>query len=269
MLVHVGPARNANVRASLLSIAMDDDQRRVDLGAILERLGWRPSQGQRVLAGLALTRGQARAAIVGLSDEEFDEPAGPGEWAVRQAFEHVLNNERQFRIDAEWAVKRLHSSEDLPVQAPGERAGSGALPAPIGGGLERVLEALEGVRDETVALIASLTDDELAAPTVWAGMDVDVRYLAVRRAAHEREHTVQIHKTLQAIGRGHSEAELILAQAEVARGSLEGTLLGLPDPLFSHSVGDGLPTIEQMLIQAQQEEKDKASAILGAIASAG
>jgi hypothetical protein len=265
LLAHVGPARNANVRATLLILAQDDDQRRITLKRILAGLRWSPNEAQRVPGSLALTRAQVRAAIVGLSDEEFDEPAAPGEWAVRQALEHVMNNERQFRIDAEWAIHRLHSTEELPVQKPGERQGAGTLPAPIPGGLEAVLEALEAVRDESVALIADLTDEELAAPAVWVGTPVDVRFLALRRAGHEREHVVQIHKTLQAIGRPHSEAELILAQAEVARGALEGDLLRSPDDLLGQRPGHDLPSIEQLLREAGDQEEARVAAILNAV----
>lgn len=265
LLVHVGPARNANVRATLLSLAQDDDQRRITLEGVLAGLGWRSNQARRIVRSLALTRAQVRAAIVGLSDEEFDKPAGPGEWAVRQALEHVMNNERQFHVDAEWAISRLHSSEELPLQKPGDRQGSGALPAPIPGGLEMVLEALEEVRDQTAALVARLTDEDLAAPAVWVGAPVDVRFLALRRAAHEREHVVQIHKTMRAIGRAHSEAELILAQAEVARGAVEGVFLGVPDELLGQEPGNDLPSVERLLREARDQEEAKVAAILKAV----
>lgn len=265
LLAHVGPERNTNVRAALLGLALDDDQRRITLGRILAGLGWKSSEAHLVLGSLAVTRAQIRAALVGISDEEFNQPAGPGEWAVRQALEHVLNNERQFHIDAEWAIARLSSTEELPPQKPGDRQGSGALPEPIPGGLEAVLAVLERVRDDTIALIARLTDEQLAAPAIWIGMPADVRYLALRRANHEREHTVQIHKTLQAIGRSRSEAELILAQAEVTRGALEGASLGIPDDLLGREPGNGLPSVERLLGEAHGQEEAKVAAILNAV----
>lgn len=266
LTVHVGPARNANLRHTLLSLAQDDDQRRATLGTILATLEWQPTEAQRILASLALTRSHLRAAIVGLTDEEFGQPAGPEEWAVRQALEHVMNNERQFVDDVRYAIQRLHSPEELPMQKAGQDRGPGRLPPPIPGGLEAVLEALEQVRDEVVATAGAFTAEQLAAPAVWAGTPGDVRFLLHRRASHEREHTVQVWKTLRAIGRQPSEAELILAQAEIARGALEGVLFGIPDQVYRREPGDGLPSVERLLAEAQAQEEARVAAILNALA---
>lgn len=262
---HVGPARNANVRFVVLSLAQDDDRRRVDLGATLGALDRQPSDAQRNLASLALTRGVLRAATVGLTDEEFARPAGPEEWSVRQAIEHVMNNEQQFLADAVYAVERLHGDLDLPAQRPGEGRGPGQLPPPIPGGLEAVLDRLEAVRDEVIATIEPFTAEELAAPTAWAGNPTDVRFMLERRAGHEREHTAQIWKTLQAIGRAPSEAEMILGQAEIARGALEGLLMGVPDAIFSSQPSGQLMSVEQLLVEAEAQEEARVASVLRAL----
>lgn len=267
LTAHVGPARNANVRHTLLSLAQDDDQRCSTLGLILAALEWQPTDAQRALASLALTRAQLRAAIVGLTDQEFDQPAGAHEWAARQALEHVTNNERQFLDDARYAIDRLRSPQELPVLNPAPRRGPGSLPPPTSGGLEAVLEVLEQVREQVAATAAGFTSEELAAPAVWAGTQYDVRFLLHRRASHEREHTVQVWKTLHAIGRAHSETELILAQAEIARGALEGLLSGVPDPIFRRQPGDGLSSVERLLAEAQTEEDARVAAILNAVST--
>ncbi len=266
LTAHVGPAQNANVRFTLLTLAQDDDQRRATLGAVIAAHNWQPTEAQRILASLALTRSYLYAALVGLTDQEFDQPAGPEEWAVRQALEHVMNNERQFLEDAEYAIERLQGPADLPLQKPGQKRGPGALPAPIAGGLETVLEALDQVRAEVVATAEAFTPENLSAPAVWAGTPGDVRFLLQRRASHEREHTVQVWKTLHAIGRRHSEAELILGQAELARGALEGLIFGIPDEVYTRNPGDGLPSVEQLLTEAQTQEEARVNAILRATA---
>lgn len=265
LTAHVGPHRSAYVRATLLSLAQDDDRRRVSVGAILAALRWRPPEAARILASVALTRGHVRAALVGLTDEQVDRPAGPSEWAVRQALQHVMNNENRFIGDATYAVERLRNTESLPLERPGEPRGPGTLGPEIPGVLEDLLGAVEQVRDELVATTASYTDEELAAPMLWAGTTVDVRFMLHRRATHEREHTAQISKTLRAIGRHPSEAEMILGQAEIARAALEGTLLGLSDDVIARAPGDALPTVAQLLSEARAEEEAKVSAILGAL----
>lgn len=265
LTAHVGPQRSADVRATLLRMAQDDDRRRVSVDATFAALGWRPPEGARILASVALTRGHMRAALVGLTDEQVNRPPNPDEWAVRQALQHVMNNENRFIGDARYAVERLRSVESLPLERPGEPRGPGTLGPEVPGGLEDLLQAVEQVRDELVATTASFTDEELAAPMVWAGTSVDVRFMLHRRATHEREHTAQISKTLRTIGRHPSEAETILGQAEIARAALEGTLLGIPDDVLARAPGDGLPTIAQLLSEARAEEEAKVGAILGAI----
>ena len=133
------------------------------------------------------------------------------------------------------------------------------------GGLEDVLQAVEAVRDEVVAATAAFSADELAAPTTWAGLQVDVRFMLHRRATHERQHTVQVYKTLRAIGCQQSEAEMLLAQAEIARGALEAMVLGIPDQFVDRRPGRGLPSIEQLLTEARAEEDAKVEAILSAL----
>lgn len=265
LTAHVGPARNDNVRSILLSLAQDDDRRRVELGGILAALNWQPNPAQRTLAGLALSRGVLRAAIVGLGDEEFARPVSPKEWSVRQAVEHVMNNEQQFLADALYAVERLHDNSDLPAVRPVPGRGPGQLPPPTPGGLEAVLDALETARDEIIATLQFFTTEEFAAPVARGDLVTDVRSQLERRAGHEREHTGQVWKTLQAIRRSPSEAEMILGHAELSRGALEGMLMGLPDALFSSESGGGRMSVEQLLIEAEAQEEARVESVLRAV----
>jgi uncharacterized damage-inducible protein DinB len=262
---HVGPDRPTDVRAAILALAQEDDRRVALAGAILDALGRQPSPAQQILPTLAHTRGRLRAALVGLSDEQLDSRPSAAEWAVRDTVRHLMNNEARFVDDSAYAVDRLAGADDLPLNRPGEPAGPGSLGPELPGGLEVVLDALEEVRDRLVAYAAGLTDEGLAAAMPWAGLTVDVRFMLHRRATHERQHTVQIFKILRAIGYQQNEVQMLLGEAEIARGALEGMVLGLTDEVVGRTPGQDRPSVRELLTQAGEDEAARAAAILKAL----
>lgn len=257
----------SDVRFLLLRLADRDDERRVLVGAIADRLGWRQSTAQRVLAEAAEARGQLRAALVGVGDDALDRSPAPGEWTIRQVLGHVENVERRYLLQTEYAVERMRRDPSLPIRVPDDRLPPNTASEPAGG-LAEVLDRLDVLRMETVARLADLADEDLTAPTIWARWNVDVRFRLHRFAVHERQHTVQIQKTLDALGHHQNEAQRILGQAEVVRGALEGALIGLPDDLAVRDPGDGLPSVRDLLMEALAEEAATADEIRRAIPSA-
>jgi len=261
----VGAGRSTDVRATLLSLADDDDRRCAVLAAMVEAFHGQAGEGQRINASLGRTRGYLRAVLVGLTDDRIDEQSSPDEWSVRQALQHVRNNESRFVADARYAVERLGSAQLQPLERPDPDRGPGTLGPPLPGDVEDVLASVEATRDQITRLAAALSSDELSAATTWAGQTVDVRFMLHRRATHERQHTVQVEKTLRAIGLHPSETQMLLGQVEIARGTLEGMLLGVPEELSSRDPGSGTPALEQLLVQARTQEHDKVAAILEAV----
>jgi hypothetical protein len=265
LTISLGAPGAGDVRAAILSLAQDDDRRCVDLGEIFGDVGWRPAEAQRILASLALTRGQLRARLVGVTDQVLDQVPEPGEWAVRQALQHIVNNERRFVADVAYAIERFHNQPSLPVERPGEARGPGTLGAGLPGGIEEVLHTLENVRDELAGAVSGLGREELGAATPWGQREVEIRFMLHRRATHEREHTVQISKVLQAVSPRLTEVQMLLASAEVARGILEGMVVGITDELPDHVSGGWLDAIKQTLRDATANESANVEAIRVAI----
>ncbi len=265
LTVHVGPERPTDVRAALLSLAQDDDRRGATLSQVLAALAWHQTEAQTIVAAMARTRGELRGMLVAVDDDTLNRVPAPGEWAVRQTLLHLMNNEERLVEDIGYALLRLHSKQPFSSQHPGASRTAGTVGPDVAGGLDAVRDALERTRNALVASAVTLTGEELGAPTLWAGQQVDLRYMLLRRATHERQHLVQIAKTLRAIGCHPGEAAMLLAEAEIARGALEGMLLGIPDPLVSRDPGSGLPTVAQLLTEATAEEAARVEAIRGAI----
>ena len=82
-------------------------------------LAWRPTEAQRMLASLAHTRAQLRAALFGLADEQLDQQPAPGEWSVREALSRewmviVIRDERDMVIPcAACEVRKLFVHSDV------------------------------------------------------------------------------------------------------------------------------------------------------------
>jgi uncharacterized protein YfiM (DUF2279 family) len=256
-----GIGRSSDVRATLLALAEDDDRNCAALVALLEAAPAASGAGQRISAALGRTRGYLRAVLVGVSDDRLDEQPAADEWSVRQALQHVRNNESRFVVDARYAVERLGSAQPPPLERADPDRGPGTLGPPLPGGIDDVLAVLEETRDQITGLAATLSADELSAATTWAGQTVDLRFMLQRRATHERQHTVQVEKTLRAIGVHQNETQMLLAQAEIARGALEGALLGAPDG----ASGSARAALEQILVQARTQEQERVAAILQAV----
>mgnify|MGYP005856474675 CR=1 FL=1 len=108
-----------------------------------------------------------------------------------------------------------------------------------------LLDELHRLRDEIVAELASLTDEELRAQT--EDVPWRIQHLLYRFSAHEEEHINQIIAARWAIGANPSPAQLILSQFLATRGRLEGTLISLKDEQAILSPREGEWSIIEIL----------------------
>jgi uncharacterized damage-inducible protein DinB len=248
-----------DVRWLLWRIATLATQRRVELGKTLDALGWQPSEAQRILAHARESRGELRSILLGVADETVDLEPAPGEWSVRQALEHAYSVDERYMLATEYAVERAHSATDLPIQRPdgAPRSEDERLP----GTLAAVLTRLDTIRDTVIDRLASIDDEDLTAPIIYRREQVDVRFRLYLFASHEREHAGQVARTLRAVGFAQSEAQMILANTEIAFGAIEGMLVGMPDDLVSSRPPGGLPSVQDILVKAVAQEEGLAKAI--------
>ncbi len=233
------------------------------LARTLAALGWHQSEAQRILALTAETRGQLRSILLGVPDEYIDMEPAPGEWSVRQALEHAYFVDGRYMDACLQAVDRFRSNLSMEQPADGRPRPE---PERLPGRLEDVQTKLQARRYEVIERLASLPDADLAAPIVYRAEQVDVRYRLHLISAHEQEHTGQVARALRAVGFEQSEAQMILGQAEIARGVLQGMLIGLPDELMFRAPPAGLSSVEAILARAVEEEATLVGRIGGAVA---
>ena len=250
-----------DVRSCLWRLLVSAHQCRVQLAGTLAALGWRQSEAQRILALTMESRGDLRA-ILGVPDECMDIEPAPGEWSVRQALEHAhLVDERYTRACLQ-AVDRL--GNNIPPDAPADGQPR-PEPEQLPGRVADVLARLQRRRNEVIERLSSLSDEELAAPIVYRGEQVNVAHRMHLISAHEREHIGQVARTLRAVGFEQSESEMILGQVAAAAGVLQGIVIGLPDDLVGRTTSNG-ESVERTLARAVDEEAALFDRIRGAVA---
>ena len=175
-------------------------------------------ESRRILSLAQRAFGDLRALLVGLPDELMDKAPRPDDWPVREVLRHVLLIERRYAIQTAYAIERRDSD---PV-----RIGDDRMPAAkdvdVSGAVADVLGRIAQARTETNRRLAAVSTAGMTRPTVWVGVDVDVRFRLHRFAAHLVEHTIQCEKTLAGLGWRETEGRRIVRQIWSTVGELEG-----------------------------------------------
>lgn len=259
-----GVTGDVEVRFLYLRRADHIDEHRIQIERdLLHSHGHTPSEVHRFWAANQAARADLYAALCGLTDEDLDDvPAEPeGEWPLRQILEHLIMAERLYSARATRALECWRAGEscgDYP--RPGDLARS--FPD---ASLQELIDELDRAREESLDVIGSIEDDDLAAPLLWAGVDIDLRFQFMRYAQHEREHTAHIRKWRAQCGKPFSEAARLLGLCWQAHGQLEGALIGVPDALLDRQPDGDEWSIRTILKHIARAEKFFNGMILGAV----
>lgn len=257
-----------DVRFLLLQIADSDDERRVHLRRTLRRAGWQPTEAQQILADAARVRGRLLGVLVDVPDALLDTAPAAGEWPLRAVIGHVVNTEERYTIHAAYAWERVSRAaaghDPGPVRVSADRLPPLTASGPAGP-LADIRRTLRGSQSAVFRALAGVPDGALAADTDWVGVPLDLRFRLHRFAAHERQHLVQVLKTLQDIGVRQTEAQLILGEAEQSRAALLSHLIGLPDEVAARQDA-AEPSVLDLLQDAERGERMLVESILARVA---
>jgi hypothetical protein len=203
------------------------------LAVSLSALRSRPTDAQHILSQYHAAYLDLQAAVLGLSNEDAERPPAEGEWPVKKAYSHIMGTDFGFSAVVRYALERHRSNTWTTDPIP-----------------EVEYPRLYGVSDEEFdALMASpfdqmrayhrklhlrildefqtISDRELDLPsTFWEDTRFPIRHRLHRYEAHFTQHTVQIDKTLVAIGQAPSESERLLRRIYAALAEVEGQMIG-------------------------------------------
>lgn len=261
-------ARMGRIDDSALTYAWAWDGNAVDVRygfyRMLELLEAATSQASRAMTGSAsseardavaattVARWELHGILATLAEADLDADPGGGEWTIRQTLGHIIGGQRGYA----WGSAYWLSVRDQPRPAGSWRAPEelfAGMPSDddeAAGTLADVRARLDDVLDGTSSRYATLTTDEMGVMGGWSGFPVTLRFRMWRWPSHIEEHTVQVEKTLDMLGRRQTEVQRLVRLIARAFGRLEATAFGRSPESESAAVFDDVASAASQLAQS-------------------
>jgi hypothetical protein len=193
-----------------------------------------PTQVHRILAQYHAQYMDLQAAIFGLSAEASETAPAENEWPVREVYAHILGAEFGFRAVIRYALEGHRASAWTDAPTPeSEYPRLYGMPeeeyrALMNSPLDRMAAYHRELHTSILAEFASITNVELDLPsTFWEETRFPIRYRLHRFEAHTLQHTVQMDKTLPAVGLAPTESKMLVRKMFAALAEVDGVMIGV------------------------------------------
>jgi hypothetical protein len=187
------------------------------------------SEARDAVTAATASRWQLHGVLATLDEADLDADPGNDEWTIRRTMGHIINSQRGYAWGSAWWL----SVRDEPRFEGPQRAPEDAFPSGFPeeedeptGTLAEVRAKLDEIVDATSARYTTLTDDDMLVKSGWSGFPVTIGFRQWRWSSHIAEHTVQIEKTIDMLGRRRSEVDWLVRLIAAAYGRLEATVFG-------------------------------------------
>jgi hypothetical protein len=203
------------------------------LAVTLAAVRAKPTSAQHILGQYHAAYMDLQAAVLGLSNEDAERSPAEGEWSVKKAYSHILGTDFGFSAVVRYALERHRSTTWTPDRIPDEE-----YPRLYGISDEEYDVLMESPFDRMRSFhrdlhlrildeFKTISESELELPsTFWEDTRFPIRHRLHRYEAHFAQHTVQIDKTLVAIGQPPSESKRLLRKIHAALAEAEGLMIG-------------------------------------------
>ncbi len=203
------------------------------LAVTLSTLRSRPTAAQHILSQYHSAYMDLQAAIMGLPAEDINRAPAGGEWSVRRAYAHILGTDIAFTSVVRhaleghrtktWTPDPMSEEDDTRSSGMSEEEYKTLTSSP----LEGMLAYHRAFHPTIIEEFSAITDSELDLPaTFWEATRFPIRHRLQRYEAHFAQHTVQIDKTLAAIGQVPTESKRLLRKILAALAEAEGMMIG-------------------------------------------
>ena len=224
----------SGVRMALLGTAQDLDALSATLLVQRVAAGNPPSHAQLLLSHHREAYRALLALLVGIEPAELTRAPAHGEWPVTEALRHIDEAERGFFISILAGLDAQTQGAAAAMPPHDQRAALLAEADPAAtedAGAEEQLAAYARLHFLVETKLTGLSDAQLEARSpFWEPEQPSVAFRIGRFTAHLREHTVQVEKTLLALGHIPGEAALHIRTLYSALAGVEGALMGAPEP---------------------------------------
>ena len=186
------------------------------------------SEARDAVAAAAASRWALHGVLATLSDADLDADPGGAEWTIRRTMQHIINSQRGYA----WSSAYWLSVRDQPRLPGPQRAPADVLSdfpeeeEETLGSLASVRQGLDDIVDVTSSRFATLTDADLQVMGGWSGFPVTIGFRQWRWSSHIAEHTIQIEKTIDMLGKRRSEVDWLVRLLGRAFGNLGPTVFG-------------------------------------------
>lgn len=191
------------------------------------------TQAQHILGQYHKQYVDLQAAIFGLSEEEAKHAPAEDEWSVHRVYAHIFSADINFSIAiryalenhrvGKWTPERMSDEEETRLAGISDEE----FTALTHGSFEGLLAYHRELHPKIIQEFSIITDDELEFPsTFWEDTRFPIRHRLHRYEAHLIQHTVQIDKTLVAIGQSPSETKRLVRFLFAALGEVDANLIG-------------------------------------------
>jgi len=172
-----------------------------------------PSQAQRILGQYHHAYRDLTGALAGVRDEDLDCVPREGEWPLREVIAHMLGAEYGFLGVIQYGLapdrpSDPQTAEELWGSWREEHGYRG--PKTIDGGIANVRNAMFDIHHRVLSELGGLSDALLEREVMFWDGEKPVRFRMHRFEAHMIQHTIQVDKTLQWIGRSPTEARRLV-----------------------------------------------------------
>jgi uncharacterized damage-inducible protein DinB len=172
-----------------------------------------PTQAQRILGQYHHGYRDLTGALADVRDDDLDRVPREGEWPLREVIAHLLGAEYGFLsvIQYELAPDRPRDGKEAEERLGSWRDEHGyRAPKTLDGGIADVRNAMFEIHRRVLRELDGLSDGQLERDaTFWDG-DKPIRFRMHRFEAHMIQHTIQVDKTLEWIGRAPTEARRLV-----------------------------------------------------------
>jgi hypothetical protein len=200
----------------------------VRLAAARERAGSAPGESERIRAQYHEAYRDLTGLLHSVRDDELDREPAPEQWPIREAIRHMTGAIYGFSAVVELAMDAHERGEPLREPSDEEFARAKAQPEEqrrVAGDPEAVANALFAAHRRALAAMRRVRDQDLERPARFWDGEMPLRFRLHRFEAHMRQHTIQLDKTMLAIGHPPTEAERLVRLVHVALASVESAAL--------------------------------------------
>ena len=179
------------------------------------------TEAQRILAQVHEAYRDLTGALAGTSEAELDAAPPDEQWPLREVLKHMLGAEKAFLASIELALEAARAGRDSEPDEKAWTAKRQPSEDPSGSRAD-ALNALFRSHTAILRALDGIADTELATPSwFWEDKGYPIRFRMHRFEEHMRQHTIQVDKTLVALGHPPTEAERLVRNLYNALAGLE------------------------------------------------